>query len=115
MALVAVTQERYTIRHVLVRREPRKYYQKIVRLRKNKGLLVRNQLNYMYNGLDFELRRNIKKPKATDITINKNIDGIDDYKYNWQDYTSRRSTRKTNTNSYNQPNRYRNNNRNNNR
>ena len=76
----------------MLRREPREYCQKIVRLGRDAGLSVRNQLDYMYNGLDFELRRDIKKPKAADITVDKFIDDMDDCKYDWWGYASRRGT-----------------------
>ena len=84
-----VLYKRYTLRDTANRREPRKYVSKIVRLAKDANLTnIPNQLDIIYNGLDSELRRNIRRPKAS-TTLDSFLGNFDDVKYNWQIYISR--------------------------
>lgn len=42
---------------------------------------VRNQLNVIYNGIDFELKRNIQRFKDL-ISFSKFLNNLDDFKHN---------------------------------
>lgn len=89
VAIDAVLRERYTIRDASSRRESREYAQKILRSVKDAGMtLVKNQLDIVYNGIDLELRRDIKKSEDA-ITINSFLMTLDDCKHEWWAYVSR--------------------------
>ena len=89
IAIDAVLRERYTLRDASTRREPREYAQKILRSAKDAGMtLVKNQLDIIYNGIDLELRRDIKKPEGT-TTVNSYLTSLDDCKHEWWAYASR--------------------------
>ena len=60
--------ERYIMRDVVNRRESREYAQKIIRSAKNAGLnSIQNLLNIIYNDIDLDLRRDIKRPRNPDL------------------------------------------------
>ena len=76
-----VFYERYIMRDAIFRRESRKYVQKILRSIKDVGMiLIRNQFDIIYNNLDLELRRDIKKSENF-IMINVFLTTFDDNKY----------------------------------
>ena len=82
----AVLRERYIIRDASSRRESREYAQKILRSVKNTEMtLIKNQLDIVYNDIDLELRRDIKKPENA-ITINLFLMTLNDCKYKWWAY-----------------------------
>ena len=55
--------ERYVSKDVVNRRELREYAQKTTRSTKDAGFsLARHQSDLIYNGVNVELRRNIKRP-----------------------------------------------------
>ena len=93
IAIDVVLRERYTMRDASSRREPREYAQKILRSAKDAGMtLVKNQLDIIYNGLDLELRRDIKKPEDA-TTINSFLTTLNDCKQEWWLYASRHGGR----------------------
>ena len=69
------------MRDAISRREFREYAQKILRSIKNAGIiLIKNQLDIIYNDLNFELRRDVKKPENF-IIVNAFFTILDDYKH----------------------------------
>ena len=89
VAIDAVLRERYSLRDAIARREPREYAQKILRSAKDAGMsIVKTQLDIVYNGIDLELRRDIKKPGA-DATVNSFLKELDECKHEWWAYASR--------------------------
>ena len=72
------------MRNAVNHRKPRKYIQKIIRLIKNAELnLLQNQLNIIYNDIDFSLRKeNVKRLKIkTEITLNNMIKNLNKTKH----------------------------------
>ena len=89
VAIDAVLRERYSLRDANSKREPREYAQKILRSAKDAGMsIVKTQLDIVYNGIDLELRRDIKKPGA-DATVNSFLKELDECKHEWWAYASR--------------------------
>ena len=78
----------YTLGNATNRKEPREYAQKIIRAARNANLPVPNQLDIIYNGLDLDLRRDIKRSRA-DATINSFLTELDECKHNWWGYTKK--------------------------
>ena len=82
-------RERYIMTDASNRRESREYTQKILRLAKDTGMtIVKNQLDIIFNGIDLELRRDIKYSNKN-MTINSYLTAMDDYKHTWWTYISR--------------------------
>ena len=54
--------------------------------------LVKNQLDIIYNGLDLEFRRDVKRPEDA-TTINSFLTSLDDCKHEWWAYASRHGGR----------------------
>ena len=72
--------ERYIMRDAVSRREPREYAQKIIRSAKDAGLdSIQNLLDIIYNGIDLDLRRDIKRPRNPDL--NAFLSELDESKY----------------------------------
>ena len=93
VAIDAVLRERYTMHDAGNRREPREYAQKILRSAKDAGLIgVKNQLDIIYNGMDPELRRDLKKPRER-TKLNDFLEELDDFKHDWWTYAHRRNAR----------------------
>lgn len=93
IAIDAVLRERYTMRDAISRREPREYAQKILRAAKDADFTaVKNQLDIIYNGIDLELRRDVKKPEHG-TTINAFLTALDECKHEWWMYASRHGGR----------------------
>jgi len=93
VAIDAVLRERYSMRDTSSRREPREYAQKILRSAKDAGMsLLQNQLDIIYNGIDLELRRDVKRPD-NNTTINSFLTSLDDCKHEWWALASRKSER----------------------
>ena len=93
VAIESLLRERYTLRDASNRREPREYAQKILRTSKDAGLTnVRNQLDMIYNGLDADLRRDIRRPRDN-TSLNDFLEDLDDYKHDWWTYAHRHGQR----------------------
>ena len=93
VAMDAILHERYTMRDAANRREPREYAQKIARSAKDAGLTgVQNQLDIMYNGIDLDLRRDVKRPKG-DLSIDVFLTDLDECKYEWWAYAGKQLRR----------------------
>ena len=89
VAIDSLLKEKYTLRDAANRREPREYAQRILRASKDaKFTDVRNQLDVIYNGLDSELRRDIRRPKDG-TTLQDFLSDLDDFKHDWWTYASR--------------------------
>lgn len=89
LAIDSVLRERYTMTDASNRREPREYAQKILRAAKDAGMtLIKNQLDIIFNGIDLELRRDIKHPEEAS-TVNAYLTALDECKHTWWAYASR--------------------------
>ena len=87
IAFDALLNERYTLRDATNRCELREYAQKILRLVKDVSLNnVKNQLNFIYNGIDNSLRKGDIKRSKKKATINGMLEDLDDCKHDWWDY-----------------------------
>lgn len=81
IAIDSLLKEKYTLRDASNHREPREYAQKILRAAKDaKFADVRNQLDVIYNGVDSELRRDLRRPKDS-INLQDFLTDLDDLKY----------------------------------
>ena len=90
VAIDAVLKERYTFRDAASQREPREYAQRILRSAKDAGMTnVRNLVDIIYNGIDLELRKDVRKPDEA-TTINSFLKSIDSCKHEWWEYAVRR-------------------------
>ena len=77
-------QQRYILRDVATQRESRKYVQKIIRLVKNVDMIsVLNQLNFIYNDIDVDVRIDILRRSKTNIIVNEMLDNMNEFKHNW--------------------------------
>ncbi len=86
VAIDAILCERYPMKDAAAHREPREYAQKIPSSAKDANMIsVLYQLDIIYNGLDLELRRDIKRPDDKS-TINSFLAGMDDSKHEWWAY-----------------------------
>ena len=93
VAIESLLKERYTLRDASSRREPREYAQKILRTSKDAGLTnVKNQLDMIYNGLDPELRRDVRRPRDS-TKLNDFLEELDDFKHDWWTYAHRHGSR----------------------
>ena len=89
IAINVLLREKYILRDILQKREPREFIQKILRSTKDTSLTrVKNQLNIIYNGLDSNLRRNLRRLK-TSISLNEYLKQLDNLKYDWWNYATR--------------------------
>ena len=87
IALKSLLSERYTLRNVVNRREPRKYAQRILLLTLNANLdNVKNQLDTIYNGIDSSLRKKDIKRSKNETIINGFLEELDDCKHDWWNY-----------------------------
>ena len=79
-----LVQQRYTLRNVAVQRESRKYAQKIIRLTKNVDMInVLNQLNFIYNDIDIDVRVDTLRRFKNSITINEMLNDMNEFKHDW--------------------------------
>ena len=89
IAIDAMLHERYTLKDAASQREPHEYAQKILRSAKDAGLtVVKNQLDMIYNGIDLELRRDIRRPDEQS-TLSSYLADIDENKHEWWAYAAR--------------------------
>ena len=81
VTLNVVLYERYTLRNVINRRKSREYEQKILRIIKDADLAdVKNQLNIIYNEIDLNLRRNIRRSRI-DAIVNAFLIDLNEFKH----------------------------------
>ena len=81
VAMNAILHERYIMRDAVNRREPREYAQKIARSAKDAGLTgIQNQLDIMYNEIDLDLRRDVKRLRG-DVIIDAFLTDLDEFKH----------------------------------
>ena len=97
VAMDSLTKEKYTIRDAANRREPREYAQKMLRLARDAGLSqLKNQLDFIFNGIDLEIRSSdIRRPRD-DTTLSSFLADIDDVKHDWWE----RGTKNRSSSSY---------------
>ena len=77
----AMMHEKYILRDVANRREFRKYAQRILRFVKDAELKdVQIQLNFIYNEINLNLRRDIKR-LGVKATVNIFLTNLDELKY----------------------------------
>ncbi len=90
-ATANLLKERYTMADAGKNREPREYAQKIIRWAKSAEMSSAfNQLNIVYNGIDPELRRDMRKP-TKDTTIDDYLQLLNDCKDIWWSLAGRSS------------------------
>ena len=73
--------QRYTVRDAASHREFRKYVQKIIRAVKNVGMNLQNQLNFIYNDIDINVRASIMRRLRKKMTFNKLLIEFDEFKF----------------------------------
>ena len=81
----AFIRKKYILCDAVNHRKPREYAQCIIRLIKNVGLnSLQNQLNIIYNDIDFFLRKDdIKRSKINqNATLNELMKNFDEFKHN---------------------------------
>ena len=77
-------QQRYILRNVVTQREFREYAQKIIRLVKNAEMIsVLNQLNFIYNGIDIDVRVDTLRRSKNNIIINEMLSDMNEFKHDW--------------------------------
>ena len=77
-------QQRYTLKNVVVQREFREYAQKIIRLVKNVDMInVLNQLNFIYNDIDIDVRIDTLRRFKNSIIINEMFNDMNEFKHDW--------------------------------
>ena len=71
------------MRNAFNKRKPREYAQKIIQSLKNADMtILQTQLNIMYNDIDSELQRDIKKSKTdADVILNIFLTNLNDRKH----------------------------------
>ena len=83
VVLQNLLKKRYIIRDAANRRESRKYVQKIFKEVKNCRINERNQLNFIYNDINIEIRMNNLRRSRDIIIINNYFKKFNEFKYNW--------------------------------
>ena len=80
----SLIQQRYILRDVASQRESREYAQKIIRLIKDVDMIsVLNQLNFIYNDIDVDVRIDTLRRFKTSITISEMLDDMNEFKHDW--------------------------------
>ena len=80
----SLMQQRYTLKNVVVQREFREYAQKIIRLVKNADMInVFNQLDFIYNDIDIDVRIDTLRRFKNSITINEMFSDMNEFKHDW--------------------------------
>ena len=85
-------RKKYILRDAINYRELREYAQKIIWLIKDADLdLLQNQLNIIYNIINFLLRKkDVKRLKVNaEITLSNIMKNLDEVKHDWWDYDSK--------------------------
>lgn len=89
VAIDAMLHEKFTMRDAASHREPREFAAKMLRSAKDAGLAeAKVQLDIVYNGIDLELRRDIRRP-TDKTTVNEFLTELDDRKHEWWAYAAR--------------------------
>ena len=84
VAINNLMQQRYTLRNVAAQRESREYAQKIIRLAKNADMInVLNELNFIYNDIDVNVRADTLRRLKNNITINEMLSDMNEFKHDW--------------------------------
>jgi hypothetical protein len=75
-------QQRYILKNVVTQREFREYAQKIIRLIKNVDMInVLNQLNFIYNDIDVDVRIDTLRRFKNNIIINEMFSDMNEFKH----------------------------------
>ena len=77
-------KEKYILRDAVNHRKSREYIQKMIRLIKDAGLnLLQNQLNIIYNDIDFSLRKkDVKRSKIkAEVTLSNMMKNLNEAKH----------------------------------
>ena len=85
-------KKKYILRDAVNHRELHKYAQKVIRLIKDAELnLLQNQLNIIYNDIDFSLRKkDVKRSKIeAEVTLNNMMKNLNEIKHDWWNYDSK--------------------------
>ena len=74
--------QKYILRDVINRRKFKKYTQKIIRATKNVEMInVQNQLNFIYNNINIEIRVDDLYRSKTKMTLNKLLNDLNKFKH----------------------------------
>ena len=77
-------QQRYILRDAASQRESREYTQKIIRLVKDVDMIsVLNQLNFIYNDIDVDVRIDTLRRFKTNIIVSEMLDDMNEFKHDW--------------------------------
>ena len=80
----SLMQQRYILRNAATQRESREYVQKIIRLTKNADMIsVLNQLDFIYNDIDIDVRVDTLRRFKNNTTINEMFSDMDEFKHDW--------------------------------
>ena len=80
----SLIQQRYILRDAASQRESRKYAQKIIRLVKDVDMIsVLNQLDFIYNDIDVDVRIDILRRFKISIIVSEMLDDMNEFKHDW--------------------------------
>ena len=80
----SLIQQRYILRDAASQRESRKYVQKIIRLIKDVDMIsVLNQLNFIYNDIDVDVRIDTLRRFKISIIVSEMLDDMNEFKHDW--------------------------------
>ena len=80
----SLVQQRYIFRDATTQRESREYAQKIIRLVKNVDMIsVLNQLDFIYNDIDIDVRADTLRRFKNSTTINEMLSDMNEFKHDW--------------------------------
>ena len=83
-----ILHEKYTIKNATNRRELREFVQIIIRSAKNAGFTeTRIQFDIVYNAVEFELRRDFRRPDDAAL-FSSYLTNMDDCKHFWWVYVN---------------------------
>ena len=78
----SLMQQRYTLKNIVIQREFREYAQKFIRLIKNVDMInVLNQLNFIYNDIDIDVRVDTLRRFKNNIIINEIFNDMNEFKH----------------------------------
>ena len=84
VAINSLMQQCYILKNVVTQREFREYAQKIIRLIKNAEMInVLNQLNFIYNDIDIDVRIDTLRRSKNNIIINEMFSDMNEFKHDW--------------------------------
>lgn len=89
VALATLMKEKYTFEDARKQREPREYASIILRAAKSTNLATSDQVSMIWNGLDAEFQRDIRRPSETTV-LDEFLNSLDEFKDIWWQLARRR-------------------------